>query len=176
MLSVDFLLTVAVVVYVASIAIIDMRTHRIPNVGSAVALIVALTLQGTAYGSSGMVNAVLGMLVGIGFFLPFYMLRSLGAGDVKALAVVGAFVGYRIEFVVAAATLIAGAIIGLAVMLRTTTASATFYRVLGVFSAPLTPRGTSLQASKSQRFPYGVAIAAGTLIALARAKWLNHLG
>ena len=42
----------------------------------------------------GRADAVTGGGVGLAIFMPFYMLRILGAGDVKLLAVVGLYVGY----------------------------------------------------------------------------------
>ena len=153
--------TAALIVYVVSVALIDARTHRIPNVLSGAALAAALTLQ-SATGAVGLSSALLGMAAGLLIFLPFYILHAFGAGDVKAMSVVGAFLGLESTLAAAAATLIAGSIIGIGFMIRTApNASGVMFRLLGLMSAPL----STLRINKRdayQRFPYGVAIAVGT--------------
>src|SRR3990170_3814958 len=71
----------------------DIRWHRIPNW-----LVFAGLLMGvgfhtlTSYGW-GLGYALKGAAVGFGLFLPLYMLRVMGAGDVKLMTMVGAFLG-----------------------------------------------------------------------------------
>lgn len=166
--------TLLLITYVMSIALIDMRTHRIPNVISAAALGAALTIQVTMQGVAGVADAVLGMSAGLLVFLPFYIVRAFGAGDVKAMAVVGAFVGFPQAFVAAAATLIGGAIIGLAIMIKDTpSVRIVMFRLLGVASAPMAAaRSDASSADQTQRFPYGVAIAIGALVVVIRSGTL----
>ena len=149
------------IAYVVSIAVIDARTHRIPNVLSAAALAAALTLQ-SAGGALGIGNALLGMSVGLLIFLPFYALRAFGAGDVKAMSVVGAFLGFESTLAAAATTLVAGAIIGIGFMIKTTpSASSVMFRLLGFMTAPIATLRIT-EPGAYERFPYGIAIAVGT--------------
>ena len=71
----------------------DLRSRRIPNLltfGSAAA---ALAFHVFTTGPSGALTATLGWLVGCAlFFLPF-ALGGLGAGDVKLLGALGAWLG-----------------------------------------------------------------------------------
>ncbi len=59
----------------------------------------------------GWMNALMGIVTGLVIFLPFYVLRILGAGDVKLLAAVGGFVGYPDILQVALLTGIAGGVL-----------------------------------------------------------------
>jgi len=71
----------------------DLRGHRIPNALTLPGLAAALSLQVTVGGLPGLVSGLLGAVIGLACFAPFYLLRGMGAGDVKLLAAVGAFLG-----------------------------------------------------------------------------------
>lgn len=72
----------------------DLRTRRIPN-----ELVLLLAVTGLAYSAGfgtlqqGFVRGVGGMLVGLFFWLPFWLLGWLGAGDVKMFAGAAAWLG-----------------------------------------------------------------------------------
>jgi prepilin peptidase CpaA len=155
-------------VYISMVALIDMRTHRIPNVLSASAAVLGLILQTSLNGVPGLLSAVTGAAIGLGMFLPFYVLRAFSAGDVKAMATVGIFLGAQVTLLAVALTLIAGAIIGVIVLLVSSGASSALYRLVGVAAAPISRlrRGQDAGSSQRQRFAYGGAIAAGTFATL----------
>ena len=85
--------TALVIVYVTMAALIDLRTQRIPNALSATAALLGLIAQVSLNGAPGLLSALAGAAIGLGMFLPFYLLRAVGAGDVKAMATVGIFLG-----------------------------------------------------------------------------------
>jgi prepilin peptidase CpaA len=76
----------------AAAALTDLRSSRIPNVltfgGATIALCLAFAVPGPHF--AGALIAAVGALLAL---LPFYALGALGAGDVKLLAMVGAFTG-----------------------------------------------------------------------------------
>ena len=72
---------------------IDIQQHRIPNILSLGGLLLGITLQAWASGLSGVMAGVGGAAVGLGIFLPFYLAHGMGAGDVKLMGAVGAFLG-----------------------------------------------------------------------------------
>lgn len=155
------------IAYVSLLALVDIRTHRIPNALSATAAVLGLSLQMWLNGAPGMLSALGGAAVGLGIFLPFYLLRAFGAGDVKAMATVGIFLGAQVTLLAAALTLVAGAVIGVIVLLASSGATSALYRLTGVATAPISSlRGGQSAASHTRRFAYGGAIAIGTFATL----------
>ena len=68
----------------------DLRARRIPNAltfGAAIAALIASTWSG---GLAGAQTSLLGWLLGLALWLPFFALGGMGAGDVKMLAAIGA--------------------------------------------------------------------------------------
>jgi prepilin peptidase CpaA len=81
----------------------DIRARRIPNqlivLGALGGFLLHLLLPPgsglftTPVGSLGIVFSISGFVLGLLLLLPFYAIRTLGAGDVKLMAVVGTFIG-----------------------------------------------------------------------------------
>jgi prepilin peptidase CpaA len=170
MLATQNHLNAALIVFVVSLALIDWRTHRIPNILCAVAAMFGLALQIGINGEAGLFAALAGAAVGFGMFLPFYVLRAFGAGDVKAMATVGLFLGAAGTMLAVGMTLIAGGVLGaLMLCFKSEHAAATWHRLMGLLLAPVvTMRNTRRNRSldSSLRFPYGIAIACGVAVAL----------
>jgi prepilin peptidase CpaA len=77
----------------AAACITDVRSARIPNVLTFSGAIAGLLFHAFAPNGAGFAAAGEGCLIGLGvFFLPF-ALGGLGAGDVKLLAALGAWLG-----------------------------------------------------------------------------------
>ena len=110
----------AAAVLIALVAAVwDLKTRRIPNVltfGGALAAVVVHAYYG---GWTGTGWSVAGWLVGIAFFFPLFVLGGMGAGDVKLLAVIGAWLGPGPTVWVALFSAIAGGVMGLVVSLCT---------------------------------------------------------
>jgi prepilin peptidase CpaA len=84
---------VLVVAFVVAAAGFDVRTHRIPNwlvLLGAVTCIAGQMIQPALLGF-GSAGALKGIAVGFAILLPLYLLRATGAGDVKLMAMVGAY-------------------------------------------------------------------------------------
>src|SRR5947209_11249935 len=71
----------------------DLRSRRIPNWLTLSAAVIGLGLNLALGGAAGGLTAVLGLGLGLAMLLPFYLLRAVGAGDVKLLAALGALLG-----------------------------------------------------------------------------------
>ncbi len=99
---------------VLTAAIFDMRFRRIPNLLNLSGLILGLTLNLVAFRFQGLMHAAEGMLIAAAVYLPLYMLRGMGAGDVKLMAAVGAIVGPVHWLEILLATALAGAFAGAA--------------------------------------------------------------
>lgn len=79
--------------FLAPMAIIDTLTHRIPNSLTVAMMLSGLGLAFLGDGPGGAGRALTGLLLGGGLLLPFYLADAVGAGDVKALAGIGAVLG-----------------------------------------------------------------------------------
>ena len=153
-------------------AVIDYRSHRIPN---------WLALCGALYGliyntwmpawpqGSGLV-ALAGLGLGLVLFLPLYLLRAMGAGDVKLLAMAGAFLGPDDIVRAALASLLAGGALAIVFVLMRGAALRMLQNLmwtlrLGLFNA-MNGSAPSLRIAPETsvgKLPYGVAIALGTI-------------
>jgi prepilin peptidase CpaA len=71
----------------------DVRTHRIPNLLNLFCALSGLGYQFGARGLGGLGEGLLGLLVGFSLMIAFYLLGGMGAGDVKALAALGTWLG-----------------------------------------------------------------------------------
>jgi prepilin peptidase CpaA len=167
--------TVAITVGVALLACVtDIRSRRIPNVltfGAALAAIVYHTAFG---GWAGLQSAGLGWLAGAGVFMPFFLLGGMGAGDVKLLAALGAWLGPATALWVALYTSLAGGAIAIVVALGSgylRTALTNLKRLL-TFWALVGPRPLpelTLERGGGPRLAYAIPILVGTVVTL----WLR---
>ncbi|MDE1181670.1 prepilin peptidase [Paraburkholderia sp.] len=100
-------------------ALSDLRTRRIPNWLVATALCVAVPVQWMVHGGiEGMELWLGGVLTGALVFLPGYVMRMMGAGDVKLMAAIGAFCGASGAFEIGMSVCVIGGIWALFEMLR----------------------------------------------------------
>jgi prepilin peptidase CpaA len=153
---------------VLTAAVIDVRTHRIPNLltfGSAAA---ALVYYAWTAGAHGLGASAGGWAIGVALFLPLFLLRGMGGGDVKLLGAVGAWLGPMGVLYAGLYSVLAGGVLALVIGLMhgyLGKAFSNLWGLLGVWRAagiqPLP--GLTLEDSVGPRLAYGVAIAAGTV-------------
>src|SRR4029077_1700113 len=96
------------VLVAACAAISDVRQRRIPNLLTYPAMVAGLLLQGMLHGWKGLLLGAGGGLIFGGVFLLFYLVRAMGAGDVKLAAALGCIVGVSASWHVMFTTAIAG--------------------------------------------------------------------
>ena len=148
----------------------DVKSRRIPNYLTLTTALSGLAFRGACYGISGLIEGFLGLLLGFGLlFLPYY-LKGMGAGDVKALAALGAWLGPKSTFFLFIYMGLAGGILALAFLwwrglLWQKLRQAKVYVVNLILSRHFeaSPQAASRQSSEDQGIPYGVAIATGML-------------
>lgn len=73
----------------------DVRWRRVPNWLTASTLVTALVWHGMSAGASGLRGSVAGAALALGLLFPLFLIRALGAGDVKFAAAIGAAVTAR---------------------------------------------------------------------------------
>jgi prepilin peptidase CpaA len=155
----------------------DLKSNRISNILIATGLAAGLALAGSG-GWQALAMAAAGVATGLILFLPAYALAAMGAGDVKLMAVVGAFLGPMDTVIAAIATVIIGGVLGLLLVIGRGGGAATLSRywlmlrclcATGRF-AYITPAANEAAATE---MPYAVAIACGTGWSLWRADALS---
>lgn len=151
----------------ASACAFDLRFRRIPN-----RLVVVLVVAGVihAFATVSPVSAVVhvlgGSAVGLALWLPFWLLRVLGAGDVKLAAAAGIWLGAAGVVEASLIGAVVGGVLAIWALSRhggIVAGTARFgawmmaARAVGALGPELTP--------KERRIPYGLAIAAGAIAA-----------
>lgn len=71
----------------------DLRFRRIPNWLNLSGVIAGFGVNTFLSGGHGLRNASLGLLCALLVYVPLYLIRGMGAGDVKLMAAVGAIAG-----------------------------------------------------------------------------------
>ncbi|MCA8997874.1 MAG: prepilin peptidase [Planctomycetaceae bacterium] len=106
---------VSVVLIVA--AIIDGRELRVPNWITFPMVISGIIYNSWIGGLDGFGLAMWGMTVGLLTLLPLWMVGGMGAGDVKLMAGIGAWLGATVTWHVFLVTCIVGAVMAVAMVL-----------------------------------------------------------
>jgi len=164
----------AVIVLSALACITDWRSRRIPNLLTFGASAAAFVFWGFSAGLPGLAQSLAGWAVGCALFLPVFLLRGMGGGDVKLLAAIGAWLGPGLVLWVALYAAVAGGVLAVVVtlsagyfrtMFRNVWGLLMFWRIAGVQPHP----ELTLATAAGPRLPYAFPITAGAVAAL----WLR---
>lgn len=155
--------TAVLMLLLAAAAVCDIRERRIPNWLNLAILVGGLL---AALSSPPTINSLFRSLfgVGVGFavWIPFYLFRLVGAGDVKLMAASGAWLGAAGVLSASLWAGMAGGVLGAFWILRRQGAQAA---MLAIVHALRTPRLLQMRPmDRRERVPYAVAIAVGVLI------------
>ena len=155
-------------------ALWDLRTRRIPNVLTFGSALLAIVVHAYTGGVSAAGWSLVGWFVGVVFFLPIFALRGMGAGDVKLLAALGAWLGPGPIVWVALFSLVAGGVIGLLVALGYGYLTQALTNIWWMFSywkaeGPKPVPQVTLATQKGPRLAYAVPVFAGLMVTL----WLK---
>ena len=156
------LLTVALVTAVVT----DLRRNRIPNRLSLVTLVVGLIWQCFTKAWPGLAAGVGGAVAGLLCFLPFYVRRAMGAGDVKWMASVGSFLGLKFAVLAAAFALIAGGLAAVGYLVWRALRGAVGAARDGDLSLAVGAAFVQARLARRDRLPFALPIALGALAAL----------
>lgn len=154
---------------VAAAAINDLVSRRIPNLLLLAGLVAALVLHALSpEPGTALLACFGGAVLGLVLFLPFYLLRSMAAGDVKMMATVGAFTGPAVAFHIAIVAWCAGGVMALVIILFRGRLRLALNNLRGIFQRAVfgLPSGGETMTESAGSMPYGVAIAAGTIYVL----------
>jgi prepilin peptidase CpaA len=87
------IMTALLAVVLGTAVVTDLRWSRIPNWLTVPVMAIAVGTHTGMNGIGGLLFSLTGLGAGLCLFLLFYLTGSLGAGDVKLMAAVGALVG-----------------------------------------------------------------------------------
>lgn len=170
----------------------DWRARRIPNGVFVMLLAAGLGWHASAMegdglfasslaGGLGVWGSAIGALAAFAGLFPLYLVRALGAGDVKLATAIGAWVGWQALLPWALLVMIAGGVLALAWMVNGRRRARVFFnlRLMATQTFIEGPRaaiaGFDQQAAADDRLPYAWAILGGTA-AFALAQYQGGWG
>jgi len=159
---------VTVVLIVA--AVIDGFELKVPNWVTFPFILGGWTYSTLAFGWEGLGWSILGTVIGLALLLPLYSIGGMGAGDVKLLAGVGAWIYGTHTAYAFAASAIVGALLAVGMVLVRRAWTRHYAQFLVILNEILVIRNPEQLASiAAQRkptmllLPYGIPIAIGTI-------------
>ena len=166
----DTYLAIGALVCVGLAVAWDLRQGRIPNALTYGSMALGFVLRVILGGWHGALDGAAAGFVGGGVFFLLFLVRGMGAGDVKLMTAIGIWAGLRHLVVIMVVTALAGGILALGYMivrkrglstLRNVGALLRFHVVFGLAPHP----EINLENPQAIRIPYALAIAAGTFYA-----------
>lgn len=152
----------------------DLLTKKIPNWLTFTGMALGLIAQFWLLGLPGALDGFLGLALGFALYFPIYAFGHMGAGDVKLLMVVGAWIGWRGCFHVAVGAVVIGAVYALAEIIYRGRLLAVVKNTYSFLRALLLPGlvAEKLKVDEGRKFAFGICIAG----AVAALVYLRHSG
>ena len=158
---------VPVIALVTLAARADVRTRKIPNQITFPAMLLGLATHYALGGPQDLVASLAGIAVALAL-IPGWLMRWMGAGDVKLMAAAGAWLAWPQAAIALLASLVAGGVISVVVAARRRMlwtamkgAAVTGFWTLARAASPGPPPVTT-----GIRFPFALAVLAGCTTAL----------
>jgi prepilin peptidase CpaA len=168
MISTSFALSIPFVLIMALAAASDLRTRRIPNWLTAAGMLAAPLLWGLFAGPTAALASLVGGLLALMVGMILFALGALGGGDAKLLVVTGAFLGPARLLSALLVIGITGGVLALGVAAARGSVMSTVVSAwnTSTYLVTLGRRGVrrSVTSPGALTIPYGIAIAAGSLM------------
>jgi prepilin peptidase CpaA len=155
---------------VVTAAIYDIRFRRIPNWLVGAGLLIGLGLNAFLYEWDGLIMAAKGFGIATLIYFPLYLVRGMGAGDVKLMMAVGSLVGPMNWLGICILSVVVGGAAGLILVVFRGRLGQTFSNMgyiiteLVHFRAPYLSRPElDTKSPKALTLPHGAMIAIGAL-------------
>lgn len=91
----------------------DIITGKVSNKIILTGIMTGILLNFIGNGKRGVVMAVTGMIVPVAVLLVLFLIKGLGAGDIKLFSVIGSFLGAKAALIFILLSLCIGAVLGL---------------------------------------------------------------
>ncbi|MEN8122912.1 MAG: A24 family peptidase [Bacteroidota bacterium] len=146
--------------------IIDYKKQKIPNYLTFPTVITAFIYHCYLTGMDGLLFSISGMFTGFALLIIPYIMGGMGAGDVKLLGALGAFVGYKSIIFIFLFTALFGGVYAILIYIRFEKSLKVFLKKAfnTVLSIVLTKKYDLEPENKGKSKPklcYGIAIALG---------------
>jgi len=163
-----------VLIATAAIAgIYDLRFRRIPNWLNLSAVVLGLAINTFVFAARGLGISALGMACALGIYLPLYLVRGMGAGDVKLMAAIGAIAGPENWLRIFVVTALLGGLASLLVVALRKRFRETGGNLLLIVSELLRGRKPAqADARLDVRDPRSVGMPHGTVVAIGALAFL----
>jgi prepilin peptidase CpaA len=149
---------------------IDGRELKVPNWITFPMVISGLVYATSVGGMSGLAAGLLGMCVGLLTLLPVYAVGGMGAGDVKLMAGIGAWLGWEITLAAFCVSAVVGAVMAVVIVLWKNRLAHHYENFLLILSEWMVIRNpyelSRIAAERKPRMtllPYGIPICIGTI-------------
>ena len=157
-------------------ALLDWRSRRIPNWLTVPGLLSGIAVNTVLNGWHGVLFSLEGAALALALLLPLVLLRALGAGDWKLMGAVGAFLGPILFLYVLVGSIFASGIMAVVQMYRVGRVMETLRNLwtlvkgFAAFGIKKNPQ-ISLDNPRLLKLPFGVAVAAATIVCCCAAYW-----
>ncbi len=168
----------AIAVVSITAAVYDIRIRKIPNWLVLAGFLSGITANTWLLHWAGLRASLLGLLLAFAIYLPLYLLRGMGAGDVKLMAAIGSIAGPSNWLVIFIFTALLGGVAAVVILLgrgglgRALTNVGFILTELAHMRPPYAREELDVGSDKGARLPHGVVIAGGTLLFLGAAQAL----
>jgi prepilin peptidase CpaA len=166
-----------VTIFVIVAAYIDGKELRVPNkitypmiIAGWIYSMISYSMSGEGW-MTGLGWSLAGTAVGLATLLPAYSIGGMGAGDVKMMAAIGAWVYCETTFYAFCVSAVVGAVLAVAMILMSGSGKKHFDQFFFIFNEIMTVRNPETlstmaaeRKSSMRLLPYGIPIAIGTVI------------
>lgn len=149
---------------------IDGRELKVPNWITFPMVLAGLVYSTCVGGWAGLGAGLVGMCVGLLTLMPLYAVGGMGAGDVKLMAGIGAWLGWQITLTAFAVSTVVGAVMAVVMVLLKKNVKhhyENFLLILSEWMVIKNPYELSKIAAerkpKMMLLPYGIPICIGTI-------------
>jgi prepilin peptidase CpaA len=162
----DMVSATALIIILVVAVVVDLHSSRIPNWLTFPAMGFALAAHTWLNGVHGTLFSMAGLGAGLGLLLLVYLAGGIGAGDVKLMATVGAFVGAYGALSCAWLAFVVGGVYAISAMCHQWGIAAAGQRLVSAAYGAVLMGGTAWTRELQLPFKlrYGLAIAGGTLL------------
>jgi prepilin peptidase CpaA len=160
---------------VTGAAAFDIPYRRIPNWLTASGMLAGVGMNAFLYpGWSGLRFSLAGLAFGFGVYFLLYILRAMGAGDVKLMGALGAMAGWQNWVGIFLITAIIGGVASLTLMTMRGRVQKTLWNAGFIVTEMMSGRAAYLaneeldvRSNRAVGLPHAAVVAAGTLVFLA---------